>query len=65
LDVLTGERAGRDGASVHHHGLAGGREDGVQQHQQEDRVEPVVADDGREEIGDLREDRRDRHGREL
>ena len=64
-DALPRERAGRDGAAVHHHELAGRRQDRVDHHQQKDRVEPVVADDGGEEIGDLAQNRGDGHGRGL
>ena len=64
-DVLTGECAGRDGAAVHHHRLAGRGQDRVDGHQQKDGVEPVVADDSGEEIGDLAQNRGDQHGRGL
>ena len=45
-DVLPGERAGRERARVDHHELARGREDGVDEHQDEDGVDAVVADEG-------------------
>ena len=64
-DALPGESAGGDSASVHHHRLAGRGQDRVDGHQQKDGVEPVVADDGGEEIGDLAQNRGDRHGRGL
>src|SRR5712691_6158520 len=54
------ERTRREGASHHHHELARGREDGIDEHQHEDGVEPVVAD----ERGDRPRQARERHPRE-
>ena len=51
-DRLGRERARGDGAAVDHHDLACRREDGVDQHQEEHRVEAVVAD----RVGDPRRD---------
>ena len=43
---LPGERARGERAAVEHRHLARGREDGGDRHQEEDREEPVVADEG-------------------
>ena len=45
VDVLVRERPGGERAAVDHHELARGRKHGVDEHEQEDRVEAVVADD--------------------
>jgi hypothetical protein len=60
--VLPGERARGHRAAVHHHRLAGGRQHRVDDHDQEDGVKPVVADDARDGIGDRAEQREERHG---
>ena len=54
-DVLRGKCPGGERARVEHHQLARGREDRVERHQREDRVDPVVAD----ERGDGARDRRE------
>src|SRR3954465_614157 len=54
-DVLRGEGARGERARIDHHQLAGSREDRVDRHQQEDRVDAVVADEGRNGAGDRRE----------
>ena len=60
-DVLAGERARCHGARVHHDHLARRREDGVDEHQEEDRVQAVVADRRRDGVGQLAEDGGDQH----
>ena len=60
-DVLAGERSRRDCAPVDHHDLARGREQGIDEHEDEDGIEAVVADrrgDGVREVG---HDRGDQH----
>ena len=59
--ALTRERAGRDCAAVDHHDLARRREDGVDDHQPEDRVDARVADPA----GDGARDRGDHHRRDF
>ena len=53
---LPRDRARGDRAAVDHHDLARGREDRVDQHQEEDGVEAVVADRARDRVGDAAED---------
>ena len=60
-DALAGERAGSDRTAVDHHRLARRGEHGIDRHQQEDRIEAVVADDRGEGIGDPAQDRSDKH----
>src|SRR5207248_288650 len=57
-DVLPGERAAGDRAAVDHHELARGGEDGVHEHEQEDGVHAVIADESRDRARDGGERRR-------
>src|SRR5262245_2513065 len=61
-DVLVREGTRGERPAVHHDELARGREHGVDEHEREDRVEPVVADDRRDGVGELTEDGGDEHG---
>jgi len=54
-DVLRGKGARGERARVDHHQLARSREDGVDRHQQEHRIDAVVADERRNRAGDRRE----------
>ena len=64
-DALSGERARRDGPGVDHHELAGGGQHGVHEHQDEHRVDPVVADHLGERVRDRAEDGGRRHDPEV
>src|SRR5262245_3214781 len=61
-DVLPDERTGRECPGVEHHELARRREDRVHEHEQEDGVDAVVADERCQRIGDRLRDRGDEHG---
>ena len=59
--LLVRERSRGERAAVDHDELARRRQHGVDEHEQEDRVEAVVPDDRRDGVGQLAEDRGDEH----
>ena len=63
--MLAREGSGGHGAGIKHDQLARRGEHRIDDHQQEDRVEPVVADRGGDRLRDLTQDRGDEHRRSL